>query len=139
MNIKNIMKTVEIRDKLFKALKDYGAVKWYKSKHDSFYIKFKDTRLGSIRISDHKGRTKYNYTYELYSDSETLLNDFYNTINSIKENANNLYLFNKDNYVAFIDNKWVWLQNYSDWKNFILKKEIPENYTEIKRIKHIYD
>lgn len=133
------MKTVEIRDKLFKALKDYGAVKWYKSKHDSFYIKFKDTRLGSIRISDHKGRTKYNYTYELYSDSETLLNDFYNTINSIKENANNLYLFNKDNYVAFIDNKWVWLQNYSDWKNFILKKEIPENYTEIKRIKHIYD
>lgn len=133
------MKTIEIRDNLFKALKDYGAVKWHRSKHDSFYIKFKDTRLGSIRISDHKGRTKYSYTYELYSDSKTLLNDIHNTINSIKEKVNNLYLFNKNNHVAFIDSKWVWLQSYNDWKNFILKKEIPESYTEIKRIKHIYD
>lgn len=35
---------------------------------NSFYIRFKDARIGSIRISDHEGRDRYRYKYNLRSD-----------------------------------------------------------------------
>jgi len=36
------------------------------SQHSSTYFKFTDTRLGSLRMADHKGRAKYNFRWNLY-------------------------------------------------------------------------
>ena len=43
----------KVNDTFMSVLKPYGALEWHKSKYNSYYIKFKDTRLGSIRIADH--------------------------------------------------------------------------------------
>lgn len=36
----------------------------------SYYIKFKDDRLGSLRVSDHNSRARYFYRWELRFDLE---------------------------------------------------------------------
>ena len=66
------MTIVLIRKTLLKELKSYGIIDWHKSLHDSRYIKFRDCRLGSIRIANHPGRQKYNYTYEISTDDENI-------------------------------------------------------------------
>lgn len=38
------------------------------SKRNSFYIRFEDARIGSIRISDHEGIDRYRFKYNLRSD-----------------------------------------------------------------------
>ena len=38
------------------------------AKSGSFYIKMENKRLGSIRISDHEGRKKYKYKYNVRFD-----------------------------------------------------------------------
>lgn len=38
------------------------------AKTGSAYIKFKDERMGSIRIGDHDGRERYRYRFNLRSD-----------------------------------------------------------------------
>lgn len=35
---------------------------------NSIYLKFEDTKLGSIRISDHTGKSKYAYKLNIDSD-----------------------------------------------------------------------
>jgi hypothetical protein len=39
-----------------------------KAKTGSVYIRFKDARIGSIRVGDHEGRQKYSYKYNLRLD-----------------------------------------------------------------------
>lgn len=46
----------KVNDAFMSVLKQYGALEWHKSKYNSYYIKFKDTRLGSTRIADYDGR-----------------------------------------------------------------------------------
>lgn len=63
------MTTNEIVNLLLIELSSIGIMKWHVSKHGSVYLKFKDLRLGSIRVSDHIGRPKYNYRYKLIHGS----------------------------------------------------------------------
>lgn len=39
---------------------------WYAT--NSAYIRFEDSRIGSIRLGDHKGRSHYSYRWNLRSD-----------------------------------------------------------------------
>jgi hypothetical protein len=48
--------------------KDIDAYLWHKATTGSVYIRFKDNRLGSIRIGDHKGISKYKYKYNIRCD-----------------------------------------------------------------------
>ena len=56
---------------LLNTLKDKGIYLYHVSRYDSVYLKFKDERLGSIRIADHTGRTKYRYKWNLEIDGKT--------------------------------------------------------------------
>ena len=41
---------------------------WHKATTGSVYIRFKDVRMGSIRIGDHPGRDKLKYKFNLRND-----------------------------------------------------------------------
>ena len=92
MDIKR--KELYISDVLVESLKDYGAIKWHKNDNHSFYIKFRDVRLGSIRIANHKGRNKYHYTYEIYKDDKDIERKIDDTIHSIIEKSKSIKDFN---------------------------------------------
>lgn len=43
-----------------------GCYLWHSTK--SAYIRFNDSRIGSIRLGDHKGRSAYSYRWNVRSD-----------------------------------------------------------------------
>ena len=45
-----------------------GCYIWHIATTDSVYIRFKDNRMGSIRIGDHDGREKLKYKWNLRND-----------------------------------------------------------------------
>lgn len=53
------------RDKVISELVSLGAYSYYSASSGSQYIKFKDPRIGSLRIGDHKGKSKYHYKWNL--------------------------------------------------------------------------
>jgi hypothetical protein len=59
----------EAYEYLLNNLRHLGAIKWH-SNTTSFYIKFRDIRIGSVRLSNHNSRERYNYTYEYKSDKD---------------------------------------------------------------------
>lgn len=114
------MSISSITKHLLKELKEFGAIDWHESKHTSRYIKFKDTRLGSIRIADHKGRSKYSYTYEL-TDTSTK-EDIFKVVECIKIKSKTIYNFNPKAYVVFdkFNKVYINLANFEQYKKFIL-------------------
>ena len=112
----------EIANHLLATLKSIGAIKWHTSTHGSIYIKFKDVRLGSIRISDHKGRTQYNYTYEL-TDRNTI-ETVNNVIQLIKAKSRIIPNFNPEHYIVFDPKQhgYKQLDNFEQYKDHILKR-----------------
>lgn len=68
-------KLTKARTFFLEALKDYGILLWHTSSNGkSTYLKFRDCRLGTIRISNHECQKKYNYSccfnYELDSEEK---------------------------------------------------------------------
>lgn len=110
----------DIFDQLMKELKPLGAIKWHTSKTNSIYIKFKDVRLGSIRISDHKGRTQYNYTYEL--NQHNTKSDILAVIGSIKAKSRILSNFNPENFIVYskTQQRYIQLKSFNEYKDHIL-------------------
>lgn len=113
----------DIFDQLMKELKPLGAIKWHTSKTNSIYIKFKDVRLGSIRISDHKGRKKYNYTYELTNTNT--IETVNNVIQLIKEKSKTLSNFDPEKYIVYSSRERCYLEvsNYETYKDYILNSK----------------
>lgn len=71
-------------------LKGFGLKKYYVAQTGSTYLRFRDSRLRSVRVGDHDGREKYRYKWNLRSDipSSFERNDrticrFYFTFNNI--------------------------------------------------------
>lgn len=118
-------KELFVSDYITSALKDYGSIKWYKNSNHSFYIKFKDVRLGSIRISNHNGRTKYRYKYDInVKKVHNLIETANKIISQIVEKANSLHDFNPDLFVVW-DNeerKYRTVETFKEYKNIILKR-----------------
>ena len=109
-------------------MSDYGLILWHISKHGSVYLKFKDTRLGSIRIADHRSTKKYTYKYEINStdrnsDIRTYVKSviYYNVTNLI---LNRLEDFDKDKYIVYNRDleTYIELDTYEQFRNHILKK-----------------
>lgn len=66
-------------DIILKELKELGAYIYHESTYGSVYIKFKKANIGSLRIADHNGRTKYRYRWSLrldYTEKYTIEGDF---------------------------------------------------------------
>lgn len=57
---------IELVDKLNEH--ELGAYVWHKATTGSAYIRFADSRMGSVRISNHSGSKKYKYKFNLLSD-----------------------------------------------------------------------
>ena len=111
----------ETANQLMKELESIGAIKWHTSTYGSMYIKFKDVRLGSIRISDHKGRKQYNYTYEL--NQHNTKPDILAVVGSIKSKARTLSNFNPEHFIVYskTQQRYIQLNNFNEYKNYILK------------------
>ena len=59
----------EVKELILEELKDLQPYVYHSAmSSNSIYIKFKDARLGSLRISDHCGIKKYKYKWNLRSD-----------------------------------------------------------------------
>ena len=113
----------ECKNKLLELLKDYGSMLWHTSKHNSVYIKFKDTRLGSIRISDHSGRDKYNYTYEIFVNEIDNIDEKINEIvNSIICKSKRILNFNSEKFIVYSNGTYLELKNLKEYKKFILER-----------------
>ena len=57
-----------ITDCVMSGLMELRPYIYYKAATGSIYIKFKDKRLLSLRIGDHRGREKYKYKWNLRKD-----------------------------------------------------------------------
>lgn len=93
-------KMVKARNFFLENLKHLGILIWHSSSNGkSTYLKFRDVRLGTIRISNHQCLEKYNYTttfnYELEGNKELL-----EIVKKIKEKRNSLADFNKNKFVV---------------------------------------
>lgn len=113
----------ETANQLMKELESIGAIKWHTSTYGSMYIKFKDVRLGSIRISDHKGRKQYNYTYEL-TNTDTI-ETVNNIIKRIKEKSQVLSNFDPEKYIVYSPKQRCYLEvsDYETYKDYILNSK----------------
>lgn len=118
------MNEKQISDALILRLKDYGAIKWHKNRNHSFYIKFRDTRLGSIRISNHKGRSRYSYTYELWKRQKNIEKKIDEVVESIIEKSKRIPDFDPEKYIVFDkeDRRYVEAFDFNHYKEFIFKK-----------------
>lgn len=118
------MNKFKIFETLYNRLEEYGAIKWHKSLNKSYYIKFKDVRLGSIRIADHKGRNKYNYTYEIYQNDKDIECKIEKIVNQIMDKSKRIYNFNPKKFIVFYINNYIEVENLREYKEVIFKKKI---------------
>lgn len=79
-NVINTIKSPRVKvivEYILDTLEDLGAWIYYISRYDSVYIKFANEELRSIRVADHKGRSKYRYKWnlELNGDESRIIYD----------------------------------------------------------------
>lgn len=107
-------------DTLVSELSSLGAFKWHNNR-DSYYIKFKDTRVGSIRISNHNGRERYNYTWEIFTSSDCTSTIGY-VIDSVREKILNISNFDPNKYIVFINGRYKEVSSLDEYKQAIFKR-----------------
>jgi hypothetical protein len=117
----------KVNDAFMSILEPYGALEWHRSKHNSYYIKFKDTRLGSIRIADHDGRKKYSYTHKVFTKDKTkeeLKNKIETIIEKIIIKSKMIKDFNPNVYIVYDEKlkQYIKLENKQDYISHILKR-----------------
>lgn len=56
----------QVRDKLLRELAHFGLHEPHVAQTGSTYLKFRDRRLGGIRIADHDGRRRYRYKWNVW-------------------------------------------------------------------------
>ena len=126
------MKTTEVYNILFQALEGLGAIKWHISLYGSCYLKFKDTRLGSVRIAAHQGREKYNYKYNIFTNNNSNIQEQINNIVS-EITAKSLFIlnFNSESYIVYDkDLGYVGVNSYTDYIDKIkYKKKLEVFFT----------
>lgn len=116
-----------IAEYIIDKLKKFNPFIWHKSKYNSVYIKFRDVRLGSIRISDHNRRSKYKYTYEINSNLTTneILIYINSMINKIINKVFNLDCYEPEQWKVYSgkEKKYITVKDYKEYKKHILKKD----------------
>lgn len=118
------MREIDISNILLDRLQSFGAIKWHKSLNHSFYIKFRDIRLGSIRISNHRSRERYHYTYEIFVKDKDIERRIEEIVEGITMKAKWIKNFDPEKFIVFdVDERiYIEVENFSEYKNHILKK-----------------
>ena len=81
-------------------LANCGILIWHRSSSGkSTYLKFRDVRLGTIRISNHQCLEKYNYTTIFSYETEGIF-ELTEIIKKIKEKRNSIENFNKNKFIV---------------------------------------
>lgn len=114
----------EISESLFRWLEPYGIIKWHKNSNHSFYLKFRDVRLGSIRIANHKGREQYNYTYEIFRKDKDIDRKIKDIIDSVCRKSESIPDFDPNKFIVFDRKSWSYkqVQDFDSYRNIIQKK-----------------
>ena len=118
------LREIDISDILFERLKDYGAIKWHKNDNHSFYLKFKDCRLGSIRIANHRGRERYHYTYEIFKNDKDVMRKIEDTIQSVIRKSETLSDFDPNKFLVFDvgTRQYKEVPDYRSYKDAVLRR-----------------
>lgn len=115
------MQVRQIYNLLLGALQSYGSIPWYSAATGSMYIKFRDTRLGFIRIADHPARGQYSYKYELSPDST---NDEIDEVYfAVIQRSHTISGFNPQVFVVYDQylRQYIELDTLEGYREFILK------------------
>lgn len=119
------MKAWKAREYFFNKTKHLGAILWHNNR-DSYYVKFKDNRIGSMRISNHPGRSQYSYKWDLRIDDVTtdLLDNIAETIEIY---VKSLSCYNPDNYVSFIKGSYYILKDMDAYERAVKRQPLMDN------------
>ena len=114
------LNTSEAYQFLYDNLKHLGAIKWHNNRV-SYYMKFKDCRIGSIRISNHNQRNKYNYTFTIdKQDSMFSCEELEKLIDNIHNKVLKLKDFNPSVCLVYKNGKYTKIKD-NEFRKFILK------------------
>lgn len=124
IKLKEELEEKQISEILFERLKEYGVIKWHKNHNHSFYLKFRDVRLGSIRIANHPGREKYRYTYEIYKNDKDIERKIENIVQNIKEKSKTISKFNPQSFIVWDkENRgYIKVDTFNEYKDKIFIK-----------------
>ena len=101
------MNVYEARKYLVEELKHLGALDWHNNKV-SYYIKFKDCRIGSIRLSNHGSRKIYKYKFDyIKPNGKYLKNKLDEIIDDVHKRVLELDNFNPNEHRVYKDGKYV--------------------------------
>lgn len=119
------MREIDISNILASRLSSLGAIKWHKNKNHSFYIKFKDVRLGSIRIANHRGREQYNYTYEVFVTDSDVERRIEEIVEGVTRKAKSIPDFDAEKYIVFSreSKQYIEVDSFEEYKDIILKRK----------------
>ena len=111
----------KIYNLLLGALQAYGSIPWHTATTGSMYIKFRDTRLGSIRIADHPARGQYSYKYELSPDSTN--EEIDEVYFAVIQRTYTIPGFNPQAFVVYAPylRQYIELDTLEAYRDFILK------------------
>jgi len=111
-------------DEMLEPLFKYGLVFWHQSKTNSYYYKFRDARLGSIRISNHKARPHMKYTYMFPHNAVKQAVRFISA--ETEKRASNIQYFDPNQFVAYnkdrsSNKKYIRFFSENEWRAYIKK------------------
>lgn len=116
---------------LLEALAEFYPFSWHTSKNKSEYIKFRNSKLGSIRIADHKSRDKYSYKYDINiePDNQIDIPDIIQEVyKAVKETALNKHLMDKElsEYVVWANSKdeYITVGTQQEYEYYVFKKDV---------------
>jgi hypothetical protein len=118
LNQINNKKIKIIAKSVINAMEKYGVWIYHISKYDSVYLKFKDTKMGSVRIADHEShKTHLKYTWNILLDCGDIPEE------GIVKGNMNFYRANKLlNLFSDLDDRFKSInQNRMDFRNLIGK------------------
>lgn len=117
------MRAIDISNILVGRLESLGAIKWHKTKGHSFYIKFRDVRLGSIRIADHRGRDRYHYTFEIFVHDHDIESRIEEIVESVARKARYIRGFDPEKYIVFDrgSRRYMEVPDFAEYRRHILK------------------
>lgn len=117
------MREIDISNILISRLESLGAIKWHKNANHSFYIKFKDVRLGSIRIANHQGRERYHYTHEIFVSDKDIESKIEEIVEAVTMKAKWVRGFDPKKFIVFDKDsrQYVEVEDFEEYRKCILK------------------
>lgn len=118
------MNEKQISESLYRWLEPYGIIKWHKNSSHSFYLKFKDVRLGSIRIANHKGRERYHYTYEIFVKDKDVESRMEEIIQAVQRKSEKIANFDPEKYVVWDTEQRIYKEvpDFKSYQSVIFKR-----------------